>query len=1043
MIRLFAEHRTAANLLMAAILGLGLLALPQLQRDTFPVIPAESVEVRIVWPGALPADVENALCLPVEDALRAIPEIDEMRCDARAGLMILTADMVEGRRIETFHDDVQQAVLSINRLPDRARTPTIRTLERVARVGAIAVSGPMPDRDLFRYAHAIRERIAADPRIASVAVNGFSDREIAIDLSAAALRRFRLTPADVADAIARQSLDLSAGRIETREGDTTIRIAAERRRAAAFAAIPVLSASLGAEIPLGDVATITERFTEPHVAAFHDGARAALVEVTKTEAQDALAVMAALQEHLAREQATAPEGVRLVLAQDSTTNIRDRLRILTDNAAQGLVAVFLVMWAFFGLRLSFWVAAGLPVSFLGAIFAMNVLGLSINMITMVALLVAIGLLMDDAIVISENIVARRQKGDAPLQAVVGGALEVMPGVVSSFLTTIMVVGPLALMQGQMGQILKFMPIVLVLVLAISLLEAFLVLPHHLKGSLDRLGRRSRFHRAVDAGFAALRDRAVVPLVGLALRFRYLTLGLVLALLVVSVIPVTAGWLKFQPFPTLDSDTVEARILLPQGTPLGRTEAVVARIEAALARVNAEFTPQQPGGVPLVQEVTTTFGSNPDAPESGAHLATISAALLRAEARSTAIGDIIAAWRRETGPVPDVVALRFTDRERGPSGKPIDIRLTGPDLDRLSAASREVQRHIRGYAGLRDLTDDLRPGEPEWQVDVRPGAAGALGLTPRAVADQLRAALSGDTSLEIQDPAGAIDVTVRLSPQDRVARADLLDLPLRAADGSAVPLSAVADIVETRGWARILRIDGVRTVTVEGSIDPKVVNARELLAATRRDFLPELMARYPEIGVTIAGESRETATTGASLRTGLLVGLTGVYIILAVQFASFLTPLAVLIAMPLGIIGVVWGHLWLGMALSMPSLVGFATLGGIVVNNAILLVAFIGNRLARGGDLDAALRGAVADRFRAIMLTSITTVVGLTPLLMERSTQAQFLRPIVASLAFGLTTATLLALIVVPVVVRIMADLGHDPAGKAEAGAVAAPAPALG
>lgn len=1034
MIRRFAEHATAANLLMLAIMGLGLLAVPQLQRDTFPVIPAKSVEVRIAWPGALPADVENALCLPVEDGLRTIAEIDEMRCDARAGLMILTADMVEGHRIETFHDDVQQAVLALGRLPDRARTPTIRTLDRVARVGSIAITGPMAPRDLFLYAHAMRERIAADPRIASVAVNGFSDREIAVNLSAAALRRFGLTPADVADAIARQSLDLTAGRIETRDGDTTIRLAAERRRAEAFAAIPVLSASLGAEIPLGDVATIAERFTEPHVAAFQGGARAALVEITKTETQDALRVMDALLEHLAREQATAPEGVALTLAQDSTTNIRDRLRILTSNSAQGLLAVFLVMWAFFGLRLSFWVALGLPTSFLGAIFVMNLMGLTINMITMVALLVAIGLLMDDAIVISENIIARRQKGDPPLRAAIDGAGEVMPGVVSSFLTTIMVVGPLALMQGQMGQVLKFMPIVLVLVLAVSLLEAFLVLPHHLKGSLDRMTQRSRFHRGVDAGFAALRDRAVVPLVALALRWRYLTLGLALAALVASAIPITAGWLKFQPFPTLDSDTVEARILLPQGTPLARTEAIVARIEAALARVDARFTPLQPGGAPLVQQVTVTYGSNPDAPESGAHLATISAALLRAESRSTTVSEIIAAWRQETGPVADVVALRFTDRERGVGGKPIDIRLSGPDLDRLAEASRALQRHIRRYAGLRDLTDDLRPGEPEWRVDLRPGAAGALGLTPRAVADQLRAALSGDTAIEIQDAAGAIDVTVRLSPADRVARADLLDLPLRAGDGSAVPLSAVADLVETRGWARIQRIDGRRTVTVEGSINPAVVNARELLAATRRDFLPELAAQFPDVAVVIAGESRETATTGASLRTGLLVGLAGVFAILAIQFGSFLTPIAVLVAMPLGIIGVVWGHLALGMALSMPSLVGLATLGGIVVNNAILLVTFVRRGLAEGLGLDAALLGAVRDRFRAIMLTTITTVVGLTPLLLERSTQAQFLQPIVASLAFGLAAATLLALVVVPAVLRIMADLGHRlDAGPAPAG----------
>ena len=1034
MIGFFAAHRTAGNLLMLAIMVLGLVALPGLRRDTFPEIPPKAVEVRIVWPGAAPLEVEDGLCLRLEDPLRAIADLAELRCDAREGLAILTAEKREGAPMDAFYADVKSAVDGVESLPERARAPSVRVVERVATVATVAVTGPMTPLALHRYAEALRQRLLADPSIAQATLKGFSDREIAIEPEMAALRRLGLTAADMADAVARHSLDLSAGTLESTAGEVSVRLSGERRTVEALAAIPLVSAPLGGEVTIGEVATITERFADPHVATVFNGQRAALIEIAKTDRQDALRVRAALDAALERERATLPEAVRLEISQDSTSNIRDRLRILVSNGVQGLVLVFLTMWLVFGLRLSLWVAAGLPVSFLGAIFGMWMLDLSINMITMVALLVAIGLLMDDAIVLSENIVTRRQKGDPPLTAAIAGAREVAPGVISSFLTTIMIVGPLALMQGDMGAVLKFMPLVLVLTLAVSLIEAFLALPHHLKGSLDRFGRRSRVHRAVDAALDGLRDRIVGPLIDRAMRWRYLTLGLVLGAVVASAAPLAGGWLKFSPFPPLDSDVLEARILLPQGTPLARTERVVARVERALAELDAELSPLQPGGARLVRNVTVQFGVNSDAPESGAHLATVSVDLLRAESRSSTINQMIALWRKNTGPVPDAIQIKFTDRERGPAGKPIEILLKGDDLAALGAASHALQEFIWGFAGIRDLVDDLRPGDPELSVTLRPGAAGALGVTARSLADQMRAALRGDSGVEIQDAAGAIDVTVRQSRSDRLSLGDVLDLPIRAGDGTLVPLSAVADVTETRGWARVLRVDGQRTVTLTGEINPRVANAREIAAAVRSQFAPGLPQRHPGVQLQFAGEAKDTATTGASLRTGILVGLAGVYAILAVQFGSFLTPLAVLVAIPLGAIGVVWGHVAMGLNLTMPSLVGLATLGGVVVNNAILLIAFMRARVAAGESAEAAAGGAARDRLRAILLTAITTVAGLTPMLFETSTQAQLLIPLVSSLAFGLGSATLLTLAATPAAAAILADLGHDLAAPAQAGA---------
>lgn len=1022
MIRLFVAHPTAANILMLAFLGLGLFALPTLQRDTFPLIPPSDVEVRISYPGASPAEVETGICQAVEDPIRAVENLAELSCLARDNLAIVTAEMNEGADMGRFHDDVKAAVAGVSSLPDKSDDPVTRIVERVATVASIAVTGPDDPKVLLAYADQLAERLKADPGISQAAVSGFSDREISVEIEANALQRYGLTIADVAGALTRNSLDMPAGTMEGEQGDASIRFIGERRNPAELATIPLTGSSAGGEVLLGDVAKINTGFSDPSQVSYYNGKRAAIVTVSKSETQDALKVMAALQRVMAAAQAEAPGNIELAISQDSTSNIRDRLQIITSNGIQGLVLVLVVMWLFFGFRFSFWVAMGLPVSFLGTIFAMQVFGLTINMMTMVALLVAIGLLMDDAIVISENIVRRRQAGETAIKAAINGAGQVMPGVFASFLTTVMIVGPLSYMSGNIGAVLKYIPMVLVMTLIISLVEAFLILPNHMHHTLKGDLSPGRVSRAVNGVFDRIRDSVIVPLSGLTLRFRYLTLGMAGFLLLFSFAPFAGGFIKFQSFPTLESDTVEARLLLVQGSPLARTEQRVGKVVSALTKLDDELTPQQPNGMPLVQSYTISYGVNADAPETGPHMATVSASLLPAGVRTTEVTDIIDQWKKLTGPMPDMAAMRFTDKERGVGGKPIDIRLQGPDLSALQATAREMRKFFLGFAGVRDVTYDLQPGKPEFIITVRPTAASALGVTAQGIATQLRAAFRGDTGLVVRDALGSLDITARLDPGDRNTVADLAEIRVAGPDGALVPLSAVADITESRGYASIHRIDGQRTVSVQGSINPAVANARELMAALKKDFLPKLTDKRPDVKVMIVGEAKDTATTGSSLSRNLLIGLIGVFLILSFQFRSFIQPLAVFVAIPLGIIGVVWGHMALGMQLSLPSLVGLATLAGVVVNDSILLIAFIKERFNDGDDMIEAAQNAVRDRFRAIFLTSLTTVVGLGPLLFEQSTQAQFLRPIVASLAFGLTGATLLALFVTPAVFVILHDL---------------------
>ncbi|MFC2967525.1 efflux RND transporter permease subunit [Acidimangrovimonas pyrenivorans] len=1022
MIRLFAAHPTAANILMLALIGLGLAAVPALQRDTFPVVAPSDVEVRIAYPGASPAEVERGICMVVEDPIRAVENLDELTCQARDNLALITATIVEGADMDRFSSDVKAAVEGVTGLPDKAEDPVVRVVERTAAVASVAVTGPKDPATLYAYADQLAEQFKRDPAISQASVAGFSDREIAIEVSAAALEAHGLTIADVSAALARGSLDMPAGTLEGPGGDALIRFSGEKRSPAEFAKLPITGSAQGGEVLLGDVATITTRFSDPHEASYYDGKRAAIINVTKTASQDALKVMAALQKQLATARDQAPEGITLSISQDSTQNIVDRLRIITSNGIQGLVLVLVVMWLFFGFRFSFWVAMGLPVSFLGTVFAMQLLGLTINMITMVALLVAIGLLMDDAIVISENIVRRRQQGESGLEAAVNGARQVAPGVTASFLTTVMIVGPLGLMAGKIGAVLKFLPIVLVMTLIVSLIEAFFILPNHLHHALRHDRRPGLVTRAVNAGFDGLRDRVIVPIARAALKFRYFTLGIALFLILVSLAPFSGGLIKFQSFPTLESDTVEARLLLAQGAPLDLTRQRVAKVEAALNKLNAEETPKQPGGQPLVESITVSYGVNADVPETGPHMATVSARLLPAGVRSTSVTDVLDQWKKLTGPMPDMAALRFTDKERGVGGKPIDIRLQGPDLATLETTARQLRGFFREFDGVRDVTYDLRPGKREYVVTLRPNAATALGVSAQSVAGQLRAAFRGDTGLQVQDGLGKLDIVARLTAPDRNTAADIDRIRIAGPDGALVPLSAVADVTETRGYSSITRIDGARTVSVTGSINPAVANARELMAAMKTDFLPKLAETHPEIRVVVVGEAKDTATTGSSLGKNLLLGLIGVYFILAFQFRSFLQPIAVFVAIPLGLIGVMWGHMALGMQLSLPSLVGLATLAGVVVNDSILLIAFIKERFNAGGEMIASAEEAVRDRFRAIFLTSLTTVVGLGPLLFEQSTQAQFLRPIVASLAFGLSGATLLALFVTPAVFAILHDL---------------------
>ncbi len=1034
MIRYFVGHPTAANLLMIGILVLGLATVSDLERETFPDMPLSNVQVRVAYPGASAEEIEDAICRRIEDAADGINDVREIRCEARESGATATIVMSEEGSIDRFLEDVKSEIEAIDDFPGQSERPAIQLLGRNDFVVAVAVSGPMPVSHLKAYAEDMKERLQQQiPQITQINIKGFSDHQIRIEIPSTVLRQYGLSVSDVASVIGRQSIDVPSGNIDTSERDVLIRFADERRSVEEFRSLVVVGAQSGAEIRLGDIASIVDRFEREEEKIYFDGNRAALLEINKARSGDTLIVVDGVKEFLARERAMAPPEMRFALTRDVSTIVRDRLDMVLKNGGQGLVLVVLALWLFFGFRFSFWVAMGLPVSFLGSLFVMSLAGYSINMITMVGLLIATGLLMDDAIVISENIARHRSGGKSPHDAAVVGVREVLPGVVASFLTTVCVFLPLTALQGDIGNVLEFIPIVLIMTLSVSLIEAFLILPYHLRRALEVEEKVTGIRRYVERAVDWSRENVAGRLADLAIRWRYAAVGIVILMLLVSVSMIAGGILKFQAFPRLDGDVVQARVLLPQGTPLARTEEVVGRLVDSLRRVNEKLTPLQPGQQPLVRQVTVEYGVNVDSYESGPHLATVTADLLSAEVRNTRVSEIIRNWREDTGAVTDTIALKFTEFQISLAGRPIDIRLAGPDTDKLKSASLELQAWLSSYAAVFNLSDDLRPGKPEVRLRLRDGAM-ALGLDASQVAAQLRAAYFGEVVSEIQVGSESFEIDVRLDSQDRNSLADLDYFTITTPSGAQVPLSVVAELEPGRGLARIHRVDGRRTVSIQGDVDVQQANVSEILRDTENRFLPGLQERYPSISVSLEGEAKVGAEGLDSVRRAFLIGIVGVFLLLSFQFRSYVESIIIVLTIPASLIGVVFGHLLMGLDLSMPSMVGFAALAGVVVNDSILLVEFVKQRASSGMAIEEAAREAVRLRFRPVLLTSLTTVLGLLPILLERSLQAQVLIPLVASLVFGLMAATVLVLVVVPALYSILHDFGLTTVSRGRAAA---------
>jgi len=1022
MIRFFSAHPTAANLLMLLLLIIGLMTLPQIKRETFPKVEAYSVQIQVPYPGATPLDVEQGICLTLEDALDGISFVEEKVCQARQSVGIMTVKMFEQGDFSKFLDDVNSAVDSISDFPTEAEQAIVSEVGRVQSVISIALTADLPRAELKTLAEQIKQRLLRHPNIPLVDIQGFSDRQLLVQVPSYNIRRYGLSLQDIGNIIAKQDVDLPVGTIETNFQETQLRFSDERRTVSDLASIVVMSGENGSDVLLGDVANIIDTFELPEDKLSFAGKDAAILAVSKNTTDDSLRVLEAVEEMLIIERAKLPKNVGLVLTQDATSIVKDRINLLTTNAWQGLILVFAVMWLFFTFRYAFWVVMGLPVSFLASMYFLNVFGISINMFSMVALLLSLGILMDDAIVISESIGSQIKKGLSPLLASIEGTKIVARGVISSFLTTACIFTGLIFIEGDLGQVLKVIPIVLLTVISVSLIEAFLILPHHLNHSLSHAQNKgvSNFRIKFEQKFDQFRVK-VGDLVEVFISFRYAFLGSVLALFLLSISMLASGILKFSAFPNIEGDMVQARVLMPSGTPLKQTEAVVQQLLEALDKTSTHF--QQNEQAQLIKAISVSYNENEDAYELGPHLATIKVDLLTAESRQTSTQPFINFWRESAGVIARAKSISFKEPVIGPSGKAIEIRLDGDDFSQLSQASFDLQSWLAGYDGVDNIFDDLRPGKPEFSITLKAGASN-LGIDAQTIASQMRSAFQGIKVLETNVGLNTFEVTVKLDDSSRNEFQDFDTFSIIHPQTKAIiPLSSVANIEYSRGYARISRVNNQRSVTVYGDIDADKNNTKKVLADVTARWLPQFNQRYPELTVSFEGEIKNAGTTQVSMMKAFVVGLFGVFIILSFQFKSYLEPFVVLVAIPLAMIGVIWGHLAMGLQFTMPSMMGFISLAGIVVNDSILLVEFVKKRVKTGLTVHEAAAKACHDRFRAVLLTSITTIAGMTPLLFETSTQAQILIPLATSIVFGIATSTLLVLFVIPCLYCVLDDFG--------------------
>ncbi|MDX5445501.1 MAG: efflux RND transporter permease subunit [Zoogloeaceae bacterium] len=1028
-IALLLQHRVAANVLMLLAFLAGMAGVARMNVQFFPSFELDFISVRVVWSGAAAEDVETGITTPLEERLKTVDGLKKMTSTSAQGVSSITLELHEGTDPLLALDQVRQRVDEFRNLPRDAEPPEVSRIARYEPIARLLVRGESVEALRPWVRRFESELLAAG--IDRVDITGLPEERIAIEVSSAALETLNLSLVEIGDRVAAIARDVPAGVAGEQDGAREVRGLEQRREARDFENLPLVSDE-GGLIRLGEIADI-RREARPGSLTLSEGGDAAVeLLLQRAETGHSLRAARVLEGWLERTLPTLPPTVKVEVFDAQWELIRDRINLLVKNGLGGLLLVVAILYLFLPARIAFWVMVGIPTAFLATLGLMLLFGGSINMMSLFALIMALGIIVDDAIVVSEDADTHRRMGEGPAQAALGGARRMFWPVVAASVTTIAAFLPLMLVGGIIGNILFDIPFVMIMVITAALLESFLILPAHLKSALhgEAAQQASRLRQRLDGAFDRFRDLRFRPLVTLALRWRGTTIAITLATMILAVGVVAGGRIGFVFFPTPEGQVLYGNIAFAAGTPRAHTEAFLRELEQALIETDRQFG----GGIlrTAVSRLGGSIGSTGSA--RGDQLASIMVELVPAEQREVRNEPFLRAWRENAGTAPGLENLTLQARQSGPPGRDLNVRLTGDDPERLKAAALELAESMRGIPGVSAVEDDMPFGREQLVYRMTP-AGEALGLTTESLGRQLRAAFDGQLAQLVQSGRDELEVRVLL-PRDERERLDVFErLVIHAPGERFVPLGAVANWESRRGFEALRHANGRLAVEVSGEIDAAQGNADAIRAELRREVLPGLAQRYA-VDYSFEGRAADQRETMEDMQAGLLLGLGLIYLTLVWAFASWSWPLVVMSAIPLGLVGAIFGHWLMGLNLTILSMFGLFALAGIVVNNSIILVSLFKEMRGKGLALDDALIGASCGRLRAVMLTSLTTIGGLMPLLFETSLQAQFLIPMAASIAFGLGFSAALVLFFIPALLSVVESFKAWLAGGREIRAAA-------
>ena len=1003
LIKWFVHNPVAANLMMLAILIGGFLTLPTFNREIMPSMPAESIRISVVYPGGDPVEVEDRISIRIEEAISDIEGVTNVESTASTGLGTVLAGMTTKIDQQKLLNEIKAAVDAINTFPNNAERPVVELLRFQSRSIQVAVMANTDEKSLKEISSKIREDLSGLPGVDFADMVGVREYELGIEVSETALRRYGLTFDEVANKVRGSSINVPAGVIRAQGGDISLRTSSQAYSAQDFENIVLIKDVGGAQILLGDVASVVDGFVEEPVLSRFNGRPAVLIDVKITTNPDVVGVSKSVRKYIKDSKASLPEGVELVGWLDLSNTFNSRARILRNSGAGGLVLVFLLLMLFLRPRIAFWVCMGMLTAFMGTLWVLPILDVSLNMISLFAFILVLGMVVDDAIIIGESIHSAREQGEEGLDAAIEGARRVARPVLYAGLTTMVAFSPILFLSGTAAAVMKPLPYVVIVTLVFSLIEAFFILPAHLahmKKPKSETGFIRRTQQRISNGLKRFIKNKYTPFLAKTLNNRLLTFSAFIALWMVVFSFVQGGWVRQDFFPNVPNDYIVVEVTLTDGIDFERTKQTLVQVEEAAYALNTHYK-KTAGEEPVVNIQTLAEGN----------MVSVIIDLIKTETRKTPIRDISRQWRVAIGDVADLKDFEL-GYQTWMRDKPLSFVLASNNPATLEAASAELVAEIQKFAGVFDVTDTLRSARQELVLDLKPEAE-TLGLSSQDLARQVRQGFFGEEVQRIPRGKDDVKVMVRYPAKSRQSLETLQNMRIRTADGAGVPFESVADLHFAQGATSIRRLNRKRVVEVTGNIDRKLTNPAEVVRTVTKTIVPDMKKKYPDLSFLLKGDQDEISKFKAGLFRNAIMTLFAMYILIAVAFRSYSQPLLVMAVIPFGYVGAVIGHMMFGLPWSMFSFFGIVATAGVVVNDNLVLIDYINELRAKGEDMVVAVQTAAASRFRPIVLTTVTTFFGLLPITFQKSPQAQFLIPMAISLAFGVVVASFVTLVLVP------------------------------